>query len=102
EDITTELIRILTQFITKYCHNTGLDMQKICNIQNDNTNIETNSSTINIEPNNRQPLIDTSSRYNITKQKPNREQRICSYCLDKGHNICRCTQYKADLVNKEN
>ncbi|CAG8714225.1 16536_t:CDS:1, partial [Racocetra persica] len=77
-----------------------------------------------------QLLIDSSSRYNITeatnpeyhkpkghppkqlksfveesessKQKSNHEQRTCSYCLDKGYNIHEYTQYKADLVNKEN
>ncbi|CAG8826433.1 34347_t:CDS:1, partial [Racocetra persica] len=36
------------------------------------------------------------------KQHSNREQRTCSYCLGKGHNIRGCAQHKADIVNKEN
>ncbi|CAG8659577.1 12801_t:CDS:1, partial [Cetraspora pellucida] len=110
EGVATELIGILTQFITKYCHNTGLSMQETHSIQTENTNIITNIFTSNIESNNCHPLINLNISCNITevsnpeyhkprgrppkrlksfieenkknsKQQPNHEQRTYSYCL---------------------
>ncbi|CAG8533113.1 2188_t:CDS:2 [Cetraspora pellucida] len=124
EGVFAELIGILTQFITKYRNNTGLGIQEIRSLQNENENIH-------IESNNRQPLTNLDSSCTINeisnpeyhkprgrppkrlkssneenkenaKQHSNHEQRTCSYCSVKGHNIRGCAQYKADIVDKEN
>ncbi|CAG8818372.1 33122_t:CDS:2 [Gigaspora margarita] len=129
EGIVAELVRGLTQFITKYHRNTGLGIQETCSIQNED--MQTNASTSEIVSNNRQLLINSGSHCNIievsnpeyhkprgrppkqlklyieedkenAKQHSNREQRTCSYCSGKGYNIHGCAQYKANTANKEN
>ncbi|CAG8771923.1 27383_t:CDS:2 [Gigaspora margarita] len=92
EGIKAELIRILTQFISKYHCTTSLNIGT-CNIQK-NDQAENN-------PRGRPPKrLKLSIEEEATK--PTHKQRTCSYCLNKRHDIRRCTQYKADMVNKEN
>ncbi|RIB00936.1 hypothetical protein C2G38_2232373 [Gigaspora rosea] len=122
EGVTVELIGVLTQFISKYHHTTSLNIEAH-NMQNENDKAQTDAS---IEST-RQPLTDLNLNCNLTEvsnleyhkprgrppkrlkslikeeaSKPTREQKTCSYCLNKGNKIRGCTQYKADMVNKEN
>ncbi|GET50254.1 protein FAR1-RELATED SEQUENCE 5-like [Rhizophagus irregularis DAOM 181602=DAOM 197198] len=122
EGVTSELIGLLTQFITKYHHNTGLNIEEVHSISHFNDEIQ--ESSYNYQ---RQPLVVveecnipkiSNSEYHKPKGHPlkrykssteeNNNQHIssssktCSYCLEKRHNIRGCRQHKADLVDKEN
>ncbi|RIB12625.1 hypothetical protein C2G38_2041674 [Gigaspora rosea] len=92
EGVAAELVGCLIQFITKYCRNTGLGSH---------SNITEVSNPEYHKPRGRPPkrlksYIEEDKE--IAKQHSNREQRTCSYCSGKGHNI----QHKADIANKEN
>ncbi|CAG8767398.1 6199_t:CDS:1 [Cetraspora pellucida] len=65
ERVAAELVRVLTQFITKYHCNTGLGIRETHSIQNED--MQTNASTSEIESNNQQPLINSGSCFNITE-----------------------------------
>ncbi|CAB4425288.1 unnamed protein product [Rhizophagus irregularis] len=122
EGVASELIGLLTQFITKYRRNTGLNIEEVHSISHFNDEIQ--ESSYNYQ---RQPLVVveecnipkiSNSEYHKPKGRPpkrykssteeNNNQHIssssktCSYCLEKGHNIRGCRQHKADLVDKEN
>ncbi len=47
-----------------------------------------------------------SKHYKLLIKKKNVQYiflfKICSYCLEKRHNIRGCKQYKANSINKEN
>jgi hypothetical protein len=69
EGITSELIRLLTQFITKYYHNTRLNIEKVYSISHFNDEIQGPSSITTMNTLNncqRQPLIEVEV-YNIPK-----------------------------------
>ncbi|CAB4429007.1 unnamed protein product [Rhizophagus irregularis] len=122
EGVASELIGLLTQFITKYRRNTGLNIEEVHSISHFNDEIQ--ESSYNYQ---RQPLVVveecnipkiSNPEYHKSKGHPpkrykssteeNNNQHIssssktCSYCLEKGHNIRGCRQHKADLVDKEN
>ncbi|CAG8655425.1 35884_t:CDS:2, partial [Gigaspora margarita] len=120
EGVTAELIGVLTQFISKYRCTTGLNIEAY-NMQNENNKAQTNDkaqTNASIEFN-CQPLTDLNLNCNLTEvsnpeyhksrghppkrlklsiekeaAKPTHEQRICSYCLNKEHNIHGCTHTK--------
>ncbi|CAG8793157.1 44043_t:CDS:1 [Gigaspora margarita] len=121
--IVVELVRVLIQFIMKYYCNISLGIQETCSIQN--KNMQTNASTSEIVSNNsgshcniievsnpeyHKPRCCSPKRLKSyieedkenAKQYSNREQKTCSFCSSKGHNIHGCAQYKANIANKEN
>jgi len=127
EGVTPELIGLLTQFITKYHNNTGLNIEEVHHsISHFNDEIQESSSVSNNHQ--RQPFIELEERnipeisnpeyhkpkgrppkrYKSSTEENNKNQHMpsssktCSYCLEKGHNIRGCKQHKADLVDKEN
>ncbi|CAG8691445.1 20020_t:CDS:10 [Gigaspora margarita] len=86
EGVVAELVRVLTQFIMKYCRNTGLDIQETCS----HCNIIEVSNPEYHKPRGHPPkrlksYIEKDKEN--AKQHSNREQRTCSYCSGKGHNI---------------
>ncbi|RGB36287.1 hypothetical protein C1646_758248 [Rhizophagus diaphanus] len=122
EGVALELIGFLTQFITKYHHNTGLNIEEVHSISHFNDEIQ--ESSYNYQ---RQPLVVVEKcnileisnpkyhkpkgylpkQYKSSTEENNYQHitsssKTCSYCLKKGHNIKGCRQHKADLVDKEN
>ena len=129
EDVTSELIGILTQFIMKYRRSTGLSIDTPNNIisfsdTEGNKGIESQGPSIQDD---RQPLSVlpevSNPEYHKPKGRPPKQyksavednrvisgksgdvtvQKTCSYCSGKGHNIRGCSKYKANSANnKEN
>ncbi|CAG8674428.1 16889_t:CDS:2, partial [Cetraspora pellucida] len=96
ENVITELIRVLTQFITKYYCNTSLVELD----SNSNHNLIEVSNPKYHKPKGYSPkqlrsFIEENKKSN--KQHIIYEQRTYSYCLVKGHNIHGCAQYKKNL-----
>ncbi|CAB5376007.1 unnamed protein product [Rhizophagus irregularis] len=119
EDVTAELIGILTQFIMKYRRSTGLSIEKSTESLQDSqgSSIQDNLQPLSVLPDISNPEYHKSKgrppkRYKstvennrITSGKPDdvTVQKTCSYCSGKGHNICGCPKYKAESsANKEN
>ena len=124
EGITSELAGLLTQFIIKYCRNTGLDIEEVHHsISYLNDEIQEFSSVTIMNNCQRQPLIKLDDQnvseisnpeyYKLkdcllkcykssVKENNNRHisssSKICSYCLEKGHNIRSCAKNKASNV----
>ncbi len=111
EGVTSELIRLLTEFIIKYCQNTGLNIKEIhYGLQLDNEIQEPFSNNCDV-------LKISNPEYHKLKGYPLKCYKLlieensisyltlsktCNYCLKKGYNIRGCKQHKADSVNKEN
>ncbi|PKY31240.1 hypothetical protein RhiirB3_475132 [Rhizophagus irregularis] len=119
EDVTAELIGILTQFIMKYRRSTGLSIEKSTESLQDSqgSSIQDNLQPLSVlpdisnpeyhKPKGRPPKRYKSTVENncITSGKPDdvTVQKTCSYCSGKGHNIRGCPKYKAESsANKEN
>ncbi|RIB29898.1 hypothetical protein C2G38_2027359 [Gigaspora rosea] len=123
EGVTSELTGLLTQFITKYRRNTGLNIEKVYRPVLHSIN---NQESPMLANNKRQPLSDNVS-YNIieilnpeyhnprgrppkhlksaTKEDNNlcksQFSKTCSYWQEKGHNIREYIKNKIDLAGKE-
>ena len=115
EGITSELTGILTEFIIKYRRNTGLNIEEVHYAPQLNNEIQEPSSVtitdncnvLNISnPEYHKPKGRPPKRYKSSVEEKNVQHissfKTCSYCLEKGHNIRGCKQYKADSVDKEN
>ena len=121
ENVTAELIGILTQFIMKYRRCTGLSIEATNNISCTDLSNDTQETSTQDD---RQPLTIlpevTNPEYHKPKGRPPKRyksaiednhvtsgksdvQKTCSYCSEKGHNIRGCLKHKADSsANKEN
>ena len=124
EGITSELIELLTQFIMKYHHNTGLNIKEVHHsILHLNDEIQQESSSVTIKDSCWQPLVELDScdilkisnpeyhklkGHSLKWYKSSNEENIqhislsfktCNYYLEKGYNIRSCIKHKADKEN---
>ncbi|RIB29582.1 hypothetical protein C2G38_2027580 [Gigaspora rosea] len=124
EGVTSELTGLLTQFISKYHRNTGLNMEKVYRPVLHSINNQESSMLANNE---RQPLSNnvncniieiSNPKYHKPRGRPpkrlksateednnlckSQSSKTCSYCQEKGHNIRGCVKNKADLAGREN
>jgi hypothetical protein len=102
EGTTIELIGLLTQFITKYRCNTGLNINEIQEVipqrqplELHNDNIPEISNPEYHKPKGRPPKRYKAPTEDI-KQNISSSSKTCSNCLEKGHNIRSCTKNKVD------
>ncbi|CAB4443963.1 unnamed protein product [Rhizophagus irregularis] len=127
EDVTAELIGILTQFIMKYRRSTGLSIENTGSAvsfsgteslqDSQGSSIQNYHQPLSIlpeisNPEYHKPKGRPPKRYrsvvennHVTSGKSNDAtvQKTCSYCSGKGHNIRGCSKYKAESsANKEN
>ncbi|RIB08960.1 hypothetical protein C2G38_2044707 [Gigaspora rosea] len=122
EGATSELTGLLTQFITKYCCNTGLNVEEMHQL-----NVGISKLSSNLENNEQHPLgnhvnnnlldisnpeyhkprgcppkcLKSSTEENNTPSTSS-SSKTCSYYQEKGHNIRGCKKQKIDSTDKEN
>jgi len=103
EGATSELTGLLTQFITKYRNNTGLNIEQEVH---HNYQQQGRQPLIELEEHNNIPEISNPEyhkpkgrppkRYKSSTEENNKQHYVslssktCSYCLEKGHNIKGC------------
>ncbi|RIB11018.1 hypothetical protein C2G38_2043022 [Gigaspora rosea] len=122
EGATSELTGLLTQFITKYRRNTGLNVEEMHQL-----NVGISESSSNLENNKQHPLGNhvnnnlpdiSNPEYHKPRGRPPKRLKLsteenntpstssssktCSYCQEKGHNIRGCKKQKIDSTDKEN
>ncbi|RIB05608.1 hypothetical protein C2G38_2047467 [Gigaspora rosea] len=117
--VTSELTELLTKFIMKYRHNTGLNAQSISHLsvetsrslsdldkeQNSLDNISNLSEITN--PEYHKPRGHPPKRLKSSTEENNNlctllsSSKTCSYCQEKGHNIRGCKKQKIDKENNE-
>lgn len=101
EGVTSELTGLLTEFITKYRRNTGLNMGVV---RYEEPSIDSNVPKISNpeyhKPKGRPPKRYKSSTEESNVQNISTSSKTCSYCHEKGHNIRGCKQ-KTHSVAKE-
>jgi hypothetical protein len=112
EGVTSELTGLLTEFILKYCQNTGLNIEAIHSVSQLNNEISQEPFSAAIaticeisNPEYHKPKGRLPKRYKTTEENIRHVSlafKTCDYCQEKGHNIRGCKQHKADLANKEN
>ncbi len=103
EGVTSELTELLTEFITKYHWNTGLNIRKVHYVLQLNNKIQEPSATITDSYNILKILnlkYYKPKRYPLKHYKSLTEEnniqhifssfKTCSYCLKKGNNIREC------------
>ncbi|RIB00713.1 hypothetical protein C2G38_2233299 [Gigaspora rosea] len=98
EGATSELTRLLTQFITKYRQN---------NKQHPLGNHVNNNLLDISNPEYYKPRGRPSKRLKSSTEENNTPStssfsKTCSYCQEKGHNIRGCKKQKIDSTDKEN
>ena len=112
EGVTPKLTGLLTDFIMRYCRNTGLNIEEIHYVPQTNNEIQESS----VITNDNVPKI-SNSKYHKPKEHPHKHYKstteenniqhislsfkTCNYCSEKEYNIREYKQLKANSVSKE-